>query len=324
MNNISPKVSSSKIYCFAPAGHLQDISSGVRSFAWLESQGYEILNHPAASRQHQRFAGKDDIRAAEINQLESEVSLHGPLIAMALRGGYGVSRILPDINWKSLASAVDKGLMLVGHSDLTALEIGLFTQTGAHSFSGPMFSADFGLENPADISKFTFDSFLKVTQEHVLDVKVKVLQSLLQFDLHLPKTVLWGGNLSMLTSMLGTPYFPSMEQIHGGTLFIEDVNEHPYRVERMLLQLAYAGVLSKQRAILVGDFSAYRLGSNDHQYDLTTAIARVNDELRRMQADTQILWGLPFGHIQHKVTLPVGLPVSLRASKEGFELSASW
>ena len=115
--------------------------------------------------------------------------------------------------------------------------------------------------------------------------------------------VLWGGNLCVLNSLLGTPHFP---RIQGGILFVEDVNEHPYRIERNLLQLQQAGVLDAQKVIVLGALSGYRKSPLDRGYSLRAMLARVRAVTR-----TPILTGLPFGHVPTKVTLPVGAKVRL-------------
>jgi muramoyltetrapeptide carboxypeptidase len=126
------------------------------------------------------------------------------------------------------------------------------------------------------------------------------------FDgLHLRGT-LWGGNLCMVSSLLGTPHWPKSSVTKGGVLFLEDVNEHPYRIERGLLQLQQAGVLDAQKAVVLGAFSAWRKSPLDRGYSLKTVVARLRSVTR-----TPILTGLPFGHVQPKVTLPVGSKVAL-------------
>ncbi len=124
---------------------------------------------------------------------------------------------------------------------------------------------------------------------------------------------LWGGNLTMLNHLLGTPYMPDID---GGILFVEDVNEHPYRVERMLLQLLHAGILQRQRALLLGDFSAYRLSDYDNGYDFAAMLDYLRATLR-----VPVLTGLPFGHIRDKLTLPVGGQASLVSGAAGFSLT---
>jgi muramoyltetrapeptide carboxypeptidase len=126
---------------------------------------------------------------------------------------------------------------------------------------------------------------------------------------------LWGGNLSVLCSLVGTPYFP---EVQGGVLFLEDVAEHPYRIERMLTQLLNAGVLSQQKAIVLGAFTAYKLTSHDKGYKLNSVVSWL-----RAQLKTPVLTGLPFGHVPTKLCLPVGQEVSLlREGREAFLLWA--
>jgi muramoyltetrapeptide carboxypeptidase len=135
------------------------------------------------------------------------------------------------------------------------------------------------------------------------------------------KAVLWGGNLTMLTSLLGTEFFPSQNQVKGGILFIEDVNEHPYRIERMLMQLLDAGILAKQSVIMMGGFSAYRLYDNDRGYSLQAAFEAIRN---RLPNSIPILTDLPFGHQPNKLTLPVGAIVEIEASDAGYSIQADW
>ena len=115
---------------------------------------------------------------------------------------------------------------------------------------------------------------------------------------------LWGGNLAMLCSLLGTPYFP---RIDGGILFVEDVGEPPFRIERLLYQLHLSGVLGRQRALILGDFTDCRPSAYDNGYGLGEGFA----QLRRV-AGIPVLDGLPFGHVPDKFTLPFGVPARLR------------
>ena len=127
--------------------------------------------------------------------------------------------------------------------------------------------------------------------------------------------VLWGGNLAMLTHLVGTPWMPQIQQ---GILFVEDVNEHPYRIERMMLQLLHAGVLQEQQAIILGDFSAYKLTDYDNGYDFEAMLNYL-----RQVIQVPILTGLPFGHVRDKLTLPVGAHCHLVSTSEEFILQLS-
>jgi muramoyltetrapeptide carboxypeptidase len=115
--------------------------------------------------------------------------------------------------------------------------------------------------------------------------------------------MLWGGNLSILVSLLGTPYFP---KIKGGVLFLEDISEHPYRIERMLSQLLHAGVFAEQKAVVLGQFTQYKLTPHDKGFKLQSVI-----DWLRGQIKIPVLTDLPFGHVQTKVCLPVGKNISL-------------
>jgi muramoyltetrapeptide carboxypeptidase len=109
----------------------------------------------------------------------------------------------------------------------------------------------------------------------------------------------------MVCSLLGTPHWPA-RAVQGGVLFLEDVAEHPYRVERMLLQLHQAGVLKRQKAVLLGAFTEWRKSPLDRGYTLKTVVAHL-----RQQVKTPLLTGLPFGHVPTKVSLPVGARVQV-------------
>ena len=118
----------------------------------------------------------------------------------------------------------------------------------------------------------------------------------------------------MLASLVGTPYLPVVK---GGILFIEDVGEHPYRVERMLAQLLQAGVLAQQKAIVFGQFSNYKLVAHDKGYKLASVVSWL-----QAQVKARVLTGLPFGHVATKVLLPVGHHVTLAV--EGRDAFLLW
>ncbi len=223
---------------------------------------------------------------------------------IALRGGYGLSRLLPAIDFELLASS---GKYFVGHSDFTALHLSLLAKTGVVSFAGPMICDDF---SRPDVSEFTQSHFWQCLLRP-MTLEIAALGNPI-VDV---EGTLWGGNLSMVTHVMGTPWMPD---INGGILFIEDVNEHPYRVERMLLQLLHGGVLSRQKAVILGDFSGYRLSEYDNGYDFEAMLAC----LRRL-VPIPLLQGLPFGHTRDKLTLPVGAMCRLHSDEAGIQLVLS-
>jgi muramoyltetrapeptide carboxypeptidase len=114
---------------------------------------------------------------------------------------------------------------------------------------------------------------------------------------------LWGGNLSVLTSLIGTPYLP---EVQGGVLWFEDTGESPFRIERMLTQWLNAGILTQQKAIVLGQFTESKLYPHDRGFNMAGVVARLRSQLK-----IPVLTGLPFGHVPTKVMLPFGAPVRL-------------
>ncbi|MDB5819143.1 MAG: LD-carboxypeptidase, partial [Rhizobacter sp.] len=197
----------------------------------------------------------------------------------------------------ALGKSVEQGTRGVGHSDLTALHLGMLAHTKSRSWAGPMACSDFGGETVDDITE---PCFVEAMTGELEAVGFRAPEG---FDGLEAKGVLWGGNLAMICSLLGTPHFP---KVKGGVLFLEDVNEHPYRVERSLAQLNQAGVLDAQKAVLLGEFTAYKKSPLDRGYNLKTTVAYI-----RSLTKTPVITGLPFGHVPTKVTLPVGAKVTL-------------
>jgi muramoyltetrapeptide carboxypeptidase len=254
----------------------------------------------AALARRQRFAGDDALRLAAIHR----VARAAPSVAMAVRGGYGLSRLLDGIDWPLLAQAAGQGTRWVGHSDFTALQLGLLAHAGAPSWAGPMATDDFGRADDAGgVDDVTAGCFTEAMSGELEAVGWRTGDG---FDGLQARGLLWGGNLTMLCALIGTPHLPRAARVKGGILFLEDVNEHPYRVERMLLQLAQSGLLQTQRAVLLGDFGRVKPSPLDRGYRLSTAVQQL-----RTRVAVPILTGLPFGHVPTKVSLPVGRRVQL-------------
>ncbi|PIF78710.1 muramoyltetrapeptide carboxypeptidase [Variovorax sp. 54] len=304
-------MTSQHIYIYSPSSAIRDKAAFRRGVARLKALGHEVEIDEAALTAHQRFAGDDATRLAAI----SRAAASGADVALIARGGYGLTRILDALPYKALAKAIDKGIEFVGCSDFTALQNALLAKNGAITWSGPAVGEDFGAEGgPDDIMEACFDDLLSGQGEGtgwrmpVRDAELKVKP--------IEDAVLWGGNLCVLTSLLGTPYFPVVDK---GVLFIEDTNEHPYRIERMLDQLKLAGVLARQKAVVFGQFTGVRnIAGYDRGFGMNTVIDRLRASLKKVQ----VIAGLPFGHVQTKVLLPVGAKVALAA--EGRDVFLVW
>jgi muramoyltetrapeptide carboxypeptidase len=311
------------IHLIAPSGASLDDKSPLAGINWLKSQGIAIQNSECVQRVHERFSGKDEVRLNELNKL---ATLDPQSVVMAMRGGYGIHRLLPNIDWVGIAKTIGNGLQISGHSDFTVFQLGLLAKTGAITLSGPMLNYDFGKLDDGGKAiapdEFMWSHFQTAIQERKLDCSVLASQSFLaKASGGAVKGILWGGNLTVLAGLVGTPYLPSSQQTKNGILFLEDVNEHPYRLERMLMQLLDAAILENQSAILLGGFSAYRLYDNDKGYTLERAIEAIR---LRLPDTIPILTGLPFGHQANKLTLPMGAQANLDYNPNGFTLKANW
>lgn len=282
-----------RIYVVSPSGPVVPAEKLDTAVVNLKALGFKTTLDRGAKTVNGRFAGTELQRLQALTR-----SLKQPAdIVMAARGGYGMTRLLPSIDWRAVA---DSGKIFIGHSDFTAFNLALLATTGAVSYTGPVAAADFGVANVNDL---TADLFAE-TMRGELEILSFESEKADAFD---GRGVLWGGNLAMLVSLLGTPFFP---KIRGGILFVEDVNEHPYRVERLLLQLAQSGVLGRQKALVLGQFTGYRLAAHDKGFDMPAVIAHI-----RKTVGIPVIPGLPYGHTSVKATLPIGAKVGLATEK---------
>ncbi|HCL5251735.1 TPA: muramoyltetrapeptide carboxypeptidase [Salmonella enterica] len=296
----------SLFHLIAPSGYCINQQAALRGVQRLTDAGHQVENDEVIRRRYQRFAGTDVERLADINSL---ASLTTPdTIVMPVRGGYGASRLLDRIDWQTLASRQQREpLLICGHSDFTAIQAGLLAQANVITFSGPMLAANFGAET---LNTFTEQHFWLALRNAQFTVAWQGDGP--QCDV---QGTLWGGNLAMLISLIGTPWMPTIDK---GILVLEDVNEHPFRVERMLLQLEYAGILNRQSAIVLGSFSGAAPNEYDAGYSLESVYAFLRSRL-----SVPLITGLDFGHEQRTVTLPIGANATLKHTRQGTQLTLS-
>ena len=312
------------IYIYSPSGAVRDKAAFKRGVARLKTLGHEVEVDEAALASHLRFAGDDDTRLAAIHRAAAS----GADVALISRGGYGLTRILPGIHYKKVAKAIENGMLFIGISDFTSFQNAVLARTGAVTWAGPALCEGFGVGGkpagqdkteelvPDDIMEACFDDLLSGQGEGAGwrqnrdaipsatdSIAAHALSTRATASYVIKNSLLWGGNLSVLTSQLGTPYFP---EVKGGILFLEDVAEHPYRIERMLTQLLHAGVLGRQKAIVLGQFTEYKLVPHDRGYKLQAVVNWLRQQLK-----IPVLTNLPYGHVATKVILPVGAKTDL-------------
>jgi len=292
----------------APSGYPPDQAAVERGLARLRAAGHRVMGDEVAQRRFLRFGGTDAQRAGDLNRL-ADPSHPLPDIVLALRGSYGAVRILDSLDYAGIARRLAGApVALCGHSDFTAIQLALFARAGLITFGGPMLAANFGGET---VSDFTIEGFWTALESPEFTVREPTAQGQ-RTDVN---GTLWGGNLAMIAALVGTPYMP---QIDGGILFVEDINEHPFRVERMLYQLHLAGILARQQAIVFGDFIGGKPAPIDNGYDFSAML-----EHMRAVTGLPIVTGLRFGHGSDLVTLPFGAHARLLAGPDGFSLTVS-
>lgn len=292
--------SAPRLALVAPSGCLPDAGVADSAAHFFAQRGWQVQAGDSCFARETRFAGPDALRLHDLQRFAADRHVD---VVMAARGGYGLSRLLDALDFEAIHRA---GRIIVGLSDFTAFNLAYLARAGGISFQGPT-AGDFAVPRP---DPFTVEHFFGAISE---------AEHFVEFDGNGPdfevSGTLWGGNLALVVALIGTPYLP---KVRGGILFLEDVNEPAYRIERMLYQLLHAGVLARCRAVLIGDFSPVPAQPNDNGFDLTQAIAQL-----RASVEVPILTGLPFGHVPRKLTLPVGAKARLRARRGTVALAFS-
>ncbi|MBU3753985.1 muramoyltetrapeptide carboxypeptidase [Enterobacter roggenkampii] len=296
----------SQIHLIAPSGYCINQDAAQRGVQRLLESGHQVENQTIIPRRQQRFAGTE---AQRLNDINSLVNLKGEnRIVLAVRGGYGASRLLESIDWQGLAERQQQDpLLICGHSDFTVIQLGLLALHNVITFSGPMLAGNFGAP---ELEAFTVEHFWRALRNPTYSVEWQGNGPHWECE-----GQLWGGNLAMLVSLIGTPWMPNIEN---GILVLEDINEHPFRVERMLLQLYHTGILERQSAIVLGSFSGAAPNDYDAGYSLETMV-----EFIRSRLDIPVIAGLDFGHEQRTVTLALAAHASLIHNDSGSRLTIS-
>lgn len=296
----------SLFHLIAPSGYCINQHAALRGLTRLRDAGHQVNNAAVIHRREQRFAGTESERLDDINSLARLTT--ADTIVMPVRGGYGASRLLANIDWQALMTRQQHNpLLICGHSDFTAIQSGLLAHGNVITFSGPMLAANFGAE---EMNAFTEYHFWLALRNAQFTVEWQGQGPACQTE-----GTLWGGNLAMLISLIGTPWMPNIEN---GILVLEDINEHPFRVERMLLQLLNAGILNRQNAVVLGSFSGSTPNEYDAGYDLNAVYAFLRSRL-----SIPLITGLDFGHEQRTVTLPLGAHAVLKNAKDTTLLTVS-
>lgn len=288
----------------APSGPVishQRLNKGIR---YIESLGYRVVLAPHALKQRGYLAGFDKDRAQDLNDLFGNPCVKAIFVA---RGGYGVPRILPLLDYRLIRR---NPKILVGYSDITALQLALLAKTGLVTFAGPMVATDiFRLRGQAEE---VFWRCLTSTKP-LGTVKNPHRKHLSAIARGLGRGRLVGGNLSVLSALVGTQYLPNLQ---GAVLLLEEIDEQPYRIDRMLHHLKLAGLLDRLAGIVLGEFT------NCVPADKRKPSLSLGQVFRDVFGDVHapVLQGLHHGHVGDSITLPLGVSARIDGGKKTVEI----
>lgn len=289
----------------APASAPPDPHNLDRAVAALEKLGFKIKLAPNVRKRWGYLAGGDRERASDLMRLFMDRKVNAIL---CVRGGYGTARLLPLLDYAVIRSHPK---IFVGYSDITSLHCAFLKQADLVSFHGPMLNSDFVND---DMPKFTVSSFLRLLGEPVAYGSITQgyrRQTVETLRRGTARGQLIGGNLTLLCTTVGTRWQPEFK---GSIFFLEDLGEEPYRMDRMLTHLLNAGLLQQVAGIAIGInkdcFDPKAKKAKEYRQTLEDVFRD-----RLLPLKVPIVMGLPFGHIPHNATLPVGGEVLLDANR---------
>ena len=271
------------------------------SVANLEKLGFKVIYNERILSKSGYLAGDDKSRAAELNSMFANTKVDGIFCA---RGGYGCQRILPMLDYELIKK---NPKVLIGYSDITALLNGIYAETGLVTFHGPVGISTF--------NEFSVTYFNEVLVHPEKDLVLISAPSEDQKEIHSITMIvsgkavgeLVGGNLSVINSLIGTKYDFNGE---GKIIFLEEIGEEPYRIDRMLTQLIQSGKFDKAAGVAMGVFKDCEPKEKDPSFSTSFSLMEVLFD-RLSNLNIPVIYGLSFGHIKNKFTLPVGIKAEL-------------
>jgi len=272
-----------------------DLEKGI---AFIESLGLRFKLSDNIHMSEDYLAGSDEHRLKSLNDFLIDPEIRGIIFA---RGGYGVMRILPKINFEAMKT--DPKIML-GMSDLTALSMAAFQRSGLITIAGPMLAGQMA----NDLDEITSDHLVRVLTQPLAKYEMVggFCSQILKLRRGKTRGKLLGGCLSLIVSLLGTSFLPNFSR---SVLFIEEVNEPPYKIDRMLTQMKLAGIFSKIRGVIIAHFTGnYSDGARStvEKIILQYTAARPVPVISRY----------PHGHELPNISLPVGAEVEFMVSAQ--------
>jgi muramoyltetrapeptide carboxypeptidase len=291
-----------RIALIAPAGPMLERDDLTRGQELCRALGLEPVLGANAGRRHGYLAGTDDERLADLNEALRDPSIDG---VWCLRGGYGVTRILDSVDFSPLE---DRPKVVIGYSDVTALLLALHRATGLVAFHAPMARAPMPAFTREGFERTLFRAAPAARLPRIASpstILVPRSPRLLTIRAGVAEGPLLGGNLSLIAALQGTKHLPSFD---GAILFLEDIGEDLYRIDRMLAQLRMTGMLSKLAGVILGQFTEMKRGTSEGALGFDEVL-----ETYFAPLGVPVLSGVPVGHVEEQWTMPIGVRARLDA-----------
>lgn len=295
----------------APGSYItgQELKDSIKN---LNEIGFNVVYTNNILSRNGYFAGSDKQRASEVNQMFNRKDVAG---IVSVRGGYGCTRILPLLDFSVIR---DNPKVFIGYSDITSLLYGIYKESGLVCFHGPVGTSTY--------NDYTVEYFRKILMNDNRDLILKNPIPESDDEAYKPYTIkdgvakgeLIGGNLSVVVSLIGTKYDI---ETNNKIIFLEEMEEDPYRIDRMLTQLRMAGKFDRAAGIALGIFKdcvPSEKSSFESSFTLKEVLKNRLDDL-----NIPVVYGMSFGHIKNKFTIPLGIRAEMDASKQTITLLES-
>ncbi|MCB0281975.1 MAG: LD-carboxypeptidase [Calditrichaeota bacterium] len=288
-------IKDSRIKVLAPAfpPDPQKTQNGIH---YLENKGFSVISGGSLSGNHGYFSASDDQRVEEINSAFVDPEIDAVFCA---RGGWGTLRFLDKLNYNGIK---ENPKVLVGYSDITFIQLAIWEKCRIPSISGPMVAVEMGDEILDFTAKYFWEQIENTDPDYAIDLNVKEIEYWKKGNTH---GTLLGGCLSMIAHLLGTPYFPDFTD---SILFIEDVGEEVYKIDRYLAQLQQAGIFNKIKGLIIGQFIDCPEGRSP-SFSISDILHHYFDGL-----NVPVINNFPYGHGMRKISMPIGAKTTIDSS----------
>jgi muramoyltetrapeptide carboxypeptidase len=292
----------------SPASSVNDPSRLDKGVHYLEKMGYNVLVGKNVGKYNGYLAGTDQERLDDLHSMFSNKKVKA---IFCLRGGYGAARLVDKLDYKLIRN---NPKIFAGYSDISALHLAMFYKTGLITFAGPMVGVDFYDE----VSTFTEEMFWRLLSSSKKFGKIENPddEHILSLNSGTANGRIVGGNLSVISGLVGTEYFPDLKD---KILLIEEMGEVPYKIDRMFNQMRLSGMFKGLKGVVIGSFrDCHELDPNKKTLTLGEVITDYFSQLKK-----PVVYNFRHGHLKDNITVPIGINLRINASRKFVEIAES-